>query len=91
MPNNRGMEQITPIEKVINLLGGVTACARLVGVSPPTVHEWKTHKRKVPVERCQQLEELVNREVTCEEMRPEKVAYFAYMRHRPAPESLKDA
>ena len=79
------MEQITPIEKVINLIGGVTVCARLVGVAPPTIHEWKTGKRKVPVERCQQLEQLVDSQVTCEEMRPDKVEYFAYMRTRTAP------
>jgi DNA-binding transcriptional regulator YdaS (Cro superfamily) len=71
MPNNLGMKQISPIEKAIQIVGGLTALARLVGVAPPTVHEWKTGKRPVPIERCLAIERATSGAVTRLDLRPD--------------------
>lgn len=71
MPNNAGMEQITPVEKAALFVGGLTALARMLGVSAPTVHEWKTLKRPVPARRCTAIERLTGGEVTRKDLRPD--------------------
>lgn len=40
----------------------------------------------MPFERCRPIEEYTEGAVTCEELRPDLVEEFAYMRHRPEPE-----
>lgn len=70
MPNNRGMEHISPVEKAIQIVGGSTALARLLGVTPPTVHEWKVGKRPVPIERCLAIERATSGAVTRLDLRP---------------------
>lgn len=71
MPNNRSMEHISPVESAIQIVGGLTALARLLGVAPPTVHEWKTGKRPVPVERCVAIERATESAVTRQDLRPD--------------------
>lgn len=44
--------------------------ARLVGVSAPTVHEWKTNRRPVPVIRCADIIRISGGLVTRQELRP---------------------
>ena len=70
MPNNRGMEQISPIDKAVNAVGGLTKLARMLGVAPPTVYEWKTGKRQVPASRCSALVRLAGGAVSLQELRP---------------------
>lgn len=64
------------------------AFAKLLGVSQPTVSDWARGKERggkvVPQERCSQIERLTNGVVACEELRPDLIAEFAYMRNRPA-------
>lgn len=64
------------------------AFAKLLGVSQPTVSDWARGKERggkvVPQERCSQIERLTQGAVTCEELRPDLIAEFAYMRTRPA-------
>lgn len=64
--------------------------AKKLGVSQPTLSDWARGKdrggKEIPLERCDQIERESLGAVTCEEMRPDKVAYFAYMRTRPEPE-----
>lgn len=70
MPNNGGMELTSPIEKAAQVVGGLTKLANMLGVSPPTVHEWKTLKRKVPAARCKSIVMAANGAVTLQELRP---------------------
>lgn len=71
MPNNGGMEHITPVDKASRMVGGLSALANIIGVSAPTVHEWKTGKRPVPVLRCVSISQATNGEVTLQELRPD--------------------
>jgi DNA-binding transcriptional regulator YdaS (Cro superfamily) len=61
-------------------LVGAANIARHLGVSPQAVNEWKVAKRPVPLDRCVQIEQATNGEVTCEELRPDKADYWAYLR-----------
>ena len=61
------------------------AIAKLLGISQAVVSDWCRGRQEIPLERCQQVELLTHSQVTCEEMRPDKVEYFAYMRTRTAP------
>lgn len=49
MPNNGGMID----SEMIQLLGGVTAVARLLDIKPPSVHEWLT--TGIPESRLREL------------------------------------
>ena len=71
MPNNAGMEHISPIEKAVRIVGGLTTLANMIGVSAPTVHEWKTFKRPVPVLRCVSISKATNGAVTLQDLRPD--------------------
>ena len=70
MPNNVGMNPISPVETASNLVGGMALLARMIGVAPPTVYEWKTYKRPVPAGRCVLIEQVTNGWVTRRELRP---------------------
>ncbi|MEI8324967.1 MAG: helix-turn-helix domain-containing protein [Betaproteobacteria bacterium] len=65
------MEHILSVEQAIKIAGGVSRLALLLGVQPPTVHEWKSGKRQVPAERCPQIERVTAGAVTCEQLRPD--------------------
>jgi len=54
--------------EVIELLGGLTATARVCGVAAPTVHEWRS-RGAIPVDRCPAIAAALGK--TCEEIRPE--------------------
>jgi DNA-binding transcriptional regulator YdaS (Cro superfamily) len=71
MPNNAAMEHKSPVVQAIELAGGLSRLAALIGVKPPTVHEWKTGERQVPAERCMEIEAAVKGGVTCEQLRPD--------------------
>lgn len=65
------MEHTTPIGKAAHAVGGLSILASKLGVSPPTVHEWKTGKRPVPVLRCVSINRVTNGIVTLQELRPD--------------------
>ena len=71
MPNNVGMEQNPSICRAIEIAGGLGCLAVLLGVKSPSVHEWKTGKRSIPIERCVQIERATNGAVTRKDLRPD--------------------
>lgn len=60
----------TKVIQAIEALGGVTAVAKLCGVRPPSVWEWK-HRGRIPAERCPAIERATNGAVRCEDLRPD--------------------
>ena len=71
MPNNEGMKTNIAVSRAIEIAGGLNRLARAIGVASPTVHEWKTGKRRVPAERCLQIDKFTNGVVDCEQLRPD--------------------
>ena len=68
------MNTITPSEaaqKAAQHLGSIAALARALGLSDPTVHQWTTGVRRVPAERCPEIEAITNGAVRAEELRPD--------------------
>ena len=61
----------TALLKACNAIGGQSALARALGVTPPTVNEWIKAKRPVPAERCPTIERITHGAVRCEELRPD--------------------
>lgn len=55
---------------IIEAMGGIAAVARICGVKPPSVHEWKT-RGTVPADRCIDIERASDGRFTCESMRPD--------------------
>lgn len=68
------------VEKASGLLGGLSELARVLGVSSPTVSQWRTGTRRVPAERCPAIERATKGAVTCEELRPDLAEHWAYLR-----------
>ena len=61
---------MTPIEKVISILGSQTILAKLIGVAPQSVHQWVT-AGKPPGNRVIEIEKLVHGKVSRTELRPD--------------------
>jgi len=61
----------TAIKKALSLLGGNNATARALGVKPPTVSEWVSGKRPVPIKQCAAIQRLTDGQVTCEQLAPD--------------------
>lgn len=59
------------IAKASEILGGQSALARILSVSPPTINQWIKGLRPIPVERCSAIERATNGQVTRQELRPE--------------------
>lgn len=57
------------VTEAIDSLGGVTAVARLCGVKPPSVWEWK-RRGSIPIERCAAIERATSGAVTRRDLRP---------------------
>ena len=62
--------------------GRALEMARHLRVSQVTVSDWSTGKKPVPLERCPYIEQFTGGEVTCEELKPDQVEYFAMLRER---------
>jgi DNA-binding transcriptional regulator YdaS (Cro superfamily) len=71
-------KKTTPIKKACSIAGGQAALARILSVSPPTVNQWITGNRPIPLERCIEIEKATERQVRCEELRPD--LDWAYLR-----------
>jgi DNA-binding transcriptional regulator YdaS (Cro superfamily) len=52
-----------------NLMGGQSALAAALGIKSPSISEWR--KRRIPAERCQDIEALTLGRVTCHALRPD--------------------
>lgn len=59
------------LDRAIEIIGSATALAKLLGISKGAVSQWKDEGRKVPLEHCPLIERGTNREVKCEELRPD--------------------
>lgn len=55
--------------QLIDQLGGVSAVARVCGVSAPTAHAYR--QRGIPPERCPAIERATQATVTVETLRPD--------------------
>ena len=68
------------ISAACRIVGSQAALARLLGVSTPTVNQWVKGTRRVPEERCSEIEEATGHRVTCEQLRPDLAAHFSRIR-----------
>jgi DNA-binding transcriptional regulator YdaS (Cro superfamily) len=59
------------LHKAIEQVGSMRALAEKLGVTKGAVGQWKLEGRQVPAEHCPDIERLVNRLVTCEQLRPD--------------------
>lgn len=59
----------TYIKKAAALAGGTSALARAVQVSAPTVFQWISGERPIPLAHCPAIE--INTGVRCEQLRPD--------------------
>lgn len=57
------------IEHAIKWFGSQAAMASALGVTQPTISEWLRGERRVPAERCPQIEKLTAGDVRCEDLR----------------------
>ena len=60
-----------PVRKAADIVGGITSLANRIDVSAPTVHQWITGERRVPAERCIEIEDATDGVVTAETLRPD--------------------
>ena len=56
--------------------------ASKIGVSTPTVSQWISGKRQIPSERCTQIEFATDGTVTVEELRPDLLSHWKFLRGR---------
>jgi len=68
------------IEKAGSVLGSQAMLAEILKVTPATVSQWRCGIRKVPMERCSEIECATKGQVTCEELRPDLAEHWAYLR-----------
>lgn len=66
---NDTLQPIAALDLACDLLGGQTALAAALGITSPSISEWR--KRRVPAERCQDIEVLTLGRVTCHALRPD--------------------
>ena len=74
----------SPIEKASLHVGSASELARILGVKPPTVSQWRAGTRPIPAERCPAIERATGGQVTCEELRPD--VDWGYLRGTVKPE-----
>lgn len=59
------------LQKAVDILGGISATARALGVTPQAVRFWLAGDRKLPAERALDLERLTAGRVRVEQLRPD--------------------
>lgn len=57
------------IRRAGELVDGLSALARLLGVKPPTVQQWANGSRPVPAHQCVAIERLTHGSITRRELR----------------------
>ncbi len=62
---------MTPIFKAVELLGGPTKVAALLGVTTQAVCFWRDGERKFPIEHCATVEQATSGVVTRRDLRPD--------------------
>ena len=71
--------------KALEVVGGPSAMARILFVTPQAVCFWRDGKREIPAERCPAIERATNGAVRCEDLRPD--VDWAYLRNTPTQEA----
>lgn len=64
--------------------------ARALSVTPAYINQIITGIRRVPSERCSEIERVTGGLVTCEELRPDLAEHWAYLRGTSASASPDD-
>ncbi len=59
------------ITEACTAVGGQRALALALRISAPTVHQWINGARRVPEDRCPEIELACKGAVTCEQLRPD--------------------
>lgn len=62
---------MTPLEKAIKCVGGVTALADSIGTQQSFVSQWKCSARPIPARWCIPIEDATGGEVTRYDLRPD--------------------
>ena len=63
--------RMVEIKRACDLVGGISKMAALLGISGPTVSQWCTGIRPVPIERCVAIERATEGTVTRRDLRPD--------------------
>lgn len=66
----------TGLDKAISAAGSAARLADALGVTPQVISNWAA--RGIPVERCLDIEQATG--VSCEDLRPDKRAFFEGLR-----------
>lgn len=87
MPYHKAMAN--PIALAAQIVGGQAALARAIAVSAPTVNQWVSGRRRVPMDRCPKIESLTGGKVRCDELRPDIAwdVFRAGIEQKPAAET----
>jgi DNA-binding transcriptional regulator YdaS (Cro superfamily) len=64
--------------------GRQAALAAHLHIKPPQVAAWVVGKKQIPLDHCPLIQAFTDDQVTCEELRPDKVEYFALIRSQVA-------
>ncbi len=64
-------QNINPIFRACELVGGQANMARLLKVTSPTVNQWVSGDRPIPIERCTAIEQATSGAVTRKDLRPD--------------------
>jgi DNA-binding transcriptional regulator YdaS (Cro superfamily) len=67
------------VQRAIESQGSVAALARQLNVTTQAVCFWRDGKRKIPAEKCIEIERITDRSVRCEDLRPD--ADWTYLRN----------
>ena len=71
MPYDEAMTKtFKPVADAAKKVGSMNALALLLGVQPPTVHQWRNGIRPVPVDKCLAIEKATGGLVTRKQLRP---------------------
>jgi len=68
------------IQKAAEILDGQANLARAIGASPAMVHQWINGIRPISVKSCIDIDRATAGAITCEQLRPDLIDRWAYLR-----------
>ena len=74
------MKRMDALTKAIGVFGGKAALARALNTYPQKVDNWTRRSGRVPAEYCVAIEQATGGSVTVEELRPDLIAHWQYLR-----------
>jgi DNA-binding transcriptional regulator YdaS (Cro superfamily) len=69
-----------PIERACEVVGSQAKLAEILCVHFSMISQWVHGHRQVPSERCPDIEKATKGAVTCEELRPDLLDQWSYLR-----------